>query len=410
MLFQDGFAEPRDISRNQQGPSPELSLLALSETNRPQSNPKAELLGLAEGPTGITRKRELESFKRDLEAFETRVAGTEAGRVEFAETLKQIGRLFADVESAPVNRPDRLKLAEQIMSHAAQPYRIDQGKVLTCDLTTLEVRAFERLPSKPTKLIVDVALSNEFVTTDGKKVVLTADDFIADDEARSNPTQNGQRSYASQLFQITAANVHFVDATSDFLGRPMPAGSMYYTQSPRLRGNKFEDSMLIYDTGERVFDRRTNPPSVVAKDPNLGLGDLEKVYNRITGANETGFVIEHVRGADKYGTVKFSTKEELSQVLSQSADKFPLIMRVHTGNDPFSTCPGSWHGINIISYNPQKKEIQFSDQYGTQSDRKTKLETLFRAGQDANKSVEQCVQDLALQRREPFFVRRLPRD
>ena len=98
------------------------------------------------------------------------------------------------------NAADRVHIAEQIMSHAADPQLIDQGGHYTCAVAALESQMFTRNPSQAARMIADVATEGAFETASGKTVRPDSSLLKPDSEAQEHPTPDRSRSYASQLF------------------------------------------------------------------------------------------------------------------------------------------------------------------------------------------------------------------
>ncbi len=120
--------------------------------------------------------------------------------------------------------------------HVADPDTITQFAHPTCALASLEVTAYTRAPEEATKLVSDVLKTGKFTTTNGTEV--RVDPFSLQPELGSlkiddvalnkhwNPTQ--YRSYASQIFQTTAANIYWQTRTVNSDGESVPAGSLRY--------------------------------------------------------------------------------------------------------------------------------------------------------------------------------------
>src|SRR5262249_11465945 len=162
-------------------------------------------------------------------------------------TYHQISRLIQAGDSAPLGAAERLRLAEQVLHHAAAPMKIDQGVNKTCNVTTVEKRIFTRQPSEAARLIADVATTGRYVTANGAVVNLERipGGLKPDQEAlwswtrpfdakqNSDIRLDGRRTYASQLLQNTAVNIKYASHKGDVI--------MYEKHDTSVRG----------DTGER---------------------------------------------------------------------------------------------------------------------------------------------------------------
>lgn len=119
------------------------------------------------------------------------------------------------------------KAALQMLLQAGEPTRIVQSNHPTCALGSLEVDMFYRHPDVAAKAVSDVLRTGKFTTIDGD--VITVDPKSLQPEFGS--TKYGEdyyRSYASEVFQTLASNVHWQTQTVAPDGRVVPKGSLSY--------------------------------------------------------------------------------------------------------------------------------------------------------------------------------------
>jgi hypothetical protein len=161
-----------------------------------------------------------------------------------SETKKNVINLLDDgndpkmVETEKQSVPQGMYriAAIQAAMHVADPDTITQYAHPTCALASLEVAAYTRTPDIATRLVSDVLTTGKVVTTDG--TVISIDPFSLRPEAGSSDidsvalnqhsTWSQVRSYASQVFQTTAANVWWQTRTRTPDGDVVPRGSMRY--------------------------------------------------------------------------------------------------------------------------------------------------------------------------------------
>src|SRR5262249_8778136 len=145
-------------------------------------------------------------------------------------------------KNAPVSANDRLVLAEQVLHDAANPHSIDQGQQMTCNVTSLENRAYTRNPSEAARVVVDMATKGKYVTngTPPLEVVVEQASLKPHGESRVNPPADGARSYSGQIFQVTAVNMHYQKVHS------IGGGDVRYEQHEPNPSKK--------DNGERLID------------------------------------------------------------------------------------------------------------------------------------------------------------
>ncbi len=105
-------------------------------------------------------------------------------------------------DNKPTTVDDRRCLAQQIISQAADPSRICQGNHDTCAPTAIEIGAYIRHPEAAARAVADVALTGQYKALDGTTVKIDPTEHEKPSSSDTNP-----RSYASQIFQVTAVNV-----------------------------------------------------------------------------------------------------------------------------------------------------------------------------------------------------------
>lgn len=339
---------------------------------------RAELMELA--AAALKKEKDINRLRADMETFERRAANDGLSPQEVAETYHQATRLLQAPDSAPVPAFERARIAQQIIHQAAQPVLIDQGDHNTCNTAVLEVRIYTRCPSKAARLVADIATANRFVTKDGTPVTLHPDSLKPDEESKHHPVADGKRSLASQIFQITAANVHWFRAERDFYDNPISKGTIGFAQFPKMRGNRFNTNGQYFDTGERLIDVNVSPPVARMRDPGIRVRYLFGINEQITGTAETGFIVENAMLAAR-DTVHVSSPEELKQALAgiKSAGGLPAILRVHSANPPFNRLDGDWHMVNVIDVEPESGKVRISNQWGKGSDLTVKVKDLYQA-------------------------------
>lgn len=329
----------------------------------------------------------LEAFKENMRLFEQRAEKDKLSPAEIAKTYAEINRLLEAKGDKPLKPEQRKTIAEQIMRQAADPTTIDQGSHNTCNMATVESRMYTRNPSAAARLVADVALTGEYVATDGRRVRLNPG---AHDEARNPNTYDGERSHASEIFQVAAVNLHI-----DQENRKMnPRGQLRYEQHPVKPGS--------LDTGERIIDYGVKPPRVIDYHPGIfasNLGNLSDVYAAITGKSEKGIVIARDRPAldPSDGVTRITSESQLNEELARAKreGKLPLIVAVNTSMEPFWSDSGAGsaggsgggHVVTITDYTPgPPAKVTIDNQWGKRADhdatKPITVHTLFQAMHD----------------------------
>jgi hypothetical protein len=286
---------------------------------------------------------------------------------EVADTYHEISRILEVDGRAPLDEHNRRVVARQVMDHAADPYGITQGEYNTCNVTTVETRTYTRSPSAAARLVADVATTGEYVAGDGvagksgtkvRKEVL-ARSIKPHGEATNEDPPDGERGLASQIFQVTAVNVHYAKVD--------PSGRRHYEQL---------DPGKKPDNGERLFNGKNEVRGSDGKpmrEPNLDDHHIVEVSNAITGRQEQHVMLEYhkfVTGdASKIDTI--TSEQELNDRLSylSANGKLPVIIGVDTNAEPFYTDSGRGaaggsggeHVVTVTDYQagpPAKVSIQ----------------------------------------------------
>lgn len=258
-----------------------------------------------------------------IETIEDRIARKEVSPEEVKKTYEQVERLLETESNVGVTEKQREILAQQILEHTANPKHIDQGEFNTCNVCTVECRCFSRTPSAAAKLISDIALKGEYQCNvpqdDGTFKAITVEQTPApfNKQTLDVPAKDGNRSYASQIFQVTAVNIHY---------KAEGKGTWYEQRC---------DSNDPKDNGERLH----KPDGTIEKNPALPDYAFVEIHNSITGRNDAGFLLEApsaICGPDKLIT-HITSPAELEQRLQdiEKSGNFPVIIGVDCANEPF---------------------------------------------------------------------------
>lgn len=117
--------------------------------------------------------------------------------------------------------------------------------------------------------MADVATTGKYTAGDGTFVRINHKSLEAHDEDKHHPPATGDRSHASQIFQVTAVNLAYRET-----------GIRYEQQEPGESG----------DSGERLWDFSQDPVSEVkdaqghpVRRPYLDEDQIVQVNNKIVG-------------------------------------------------------------------------------------------------------------------------------
>lgn len=354
---------------------------------------RKELTDLAEAK--ISDPKELAKFKADMDKLEKRATEQQPAlsQQEISETYQEISRLLEakDNSASPLKEADRVKLAEQVMDQAATPTSIDQGGHNTCTVTAIESLTYTRTPSEAARLVADVALTGKYTTKDGTVVEVPQSSIsAADSEAQRHPAVDGERSHASQIFQVTAVNTYWTEhdyTYTDASGasHTVPAGQLKYEQ---VQPNPADPN----DSGERLIDYSVKPPAVVmdySSHPAVPLcgpqtdlvddGAVKWMADKISGNNDALYAFhDGYENADGKGAVLFSSEKEMKEVIADAEKngQLPMVFAVHTAKEPFWTDSGAgsaggsggWHVVTITDYDAATGTVSVDNQWGSSVD------------------------------------------
>jgi hypothetical protein len=343
------------------------------ETKPLETNDKAHLQELA------TKLPDREKFQADMAEFEKRSAECTPplSPEEVENTYKQISRLIdSDHNIAGVSSEQRIKIAEQIMSHAARPTEICQGDHNTCGVATLESKLFTTNPSQAAKLIADVTIDGQYETN--TKPPKTVKPDLSTLTAKNNnghdydyPPATDEISQASRIFQVTAVTI---------------ADPTYVQKQAATDG----------DTGERisVLDKDHLFSRHEEKFQGLQPAVVNDIAKQIGGHDIADQIILNNMYKNADGHTYCGSPEELGTQLAslKAAGKLPAIIQVDCGNEPFCTdSKGAFlgdsqaaHYVTVTDYvagPPAKVAVdnQWSRNTNHLDDKAISLDTLYYA-------------------------------
>jgi hypothetical protein len=353
----------------------------------------------------ITDPAEKRRFQADMAALEARASELEElyrkqnpemspeeahkkAEEEIAKTYHEVSRMMEGEGKNPLPETDRMTAAKEVMHQAADPTSIDQGYHGTCNVSSMEARIYTRDPAAAAKLVADVATNQEYTAPDGTTVSYGDPREGKTDSASVKPQEEGvkipdeaRRSYASQLFQVTAVNLRYKQA------HDQGGEDIRYEQHPPQPGPP-------PDTGERLMDYGKTPPEEVKDDdgkpqrgPGFGAEDIAPAEAVLTGRERhPEAVIGHadVKSANSDMTTVHNEQEfEAAIARAKENGQLPVVIRVHSGNEPFlhdsgggkAGGSGGWHVVTVTDYTPantgpppEPAKVEVDNQWGEGAD------------------------------------------
>jgi hypothetical protein len=313
---------------------------------------------------------ERQEFIRTMERFEAAARERGLTQAQVAETYRQMHRMInADVAALPQRQ--RNMIAQQTLEHAINPSGIDQGQNGTCSAAALQERVFNRNPERAAEMIASGATLGRWTSTDGQVIRLDRTTLLPGVEERMNPTPDGARTQASQLFQVVALNdiYQHLDRDLRFVNRP---------GDPTFIRDEDVGERLQYADGRPMINSRGRNLGRQQVFPGIPATLLAEEADRL---GQPGTVLFNRQLGYAPGTREFNNPQELHNLLAQTARNggFPVMVFVDVNNPQFkeqyrpnSTEPGG-HFVSITGYDPITQRIQVSNQWGSRNDYNTDL-------------------------------------
>lgn len=304
-----------------------------------------------------------EFFSNNMREFERRARSSGLSESEIAQTYQQATRLLVASDSAHARpRNERVRIAEQLMMHAADPSTIDQGH-LCCNVTTVEDRLFRIKPSVASEVIATTALTGQWTAADGKVIRINPQSLEpGTDEQRDLPSDN-HRSEASKMFQVAALN--------DIGQRRNPP--QYFQQ--RAHGTQQEIDGYWSDASGRF----------TGDFQGINSQGITQLGHRLGGTSEPFVLMNSRVPRDHSGLVSFSSAEQLGQILSQFKQRGEPAVLVVNAYDPIFLPRNPQigarvnHVVSITDFDSSSNKVFVDDQHGKRRDHWVELDDLYRA-------------------------------
>ncbi len=298
-------------------------------------------------------------FQADMIRLENRnLTGEQINNV-----YQQIQRVFDATSGDSVAPRETLPaLATQLMSQAASPGSIDQGGAVTCTMAAAEVRTFTLHPELAVKMVADMALAGRTRVGNLQDEVTmpTADSLKPATEG--NPPFNGERSFASQIFQLTAANaIQMQMGTASRFGRLNGVDAWTDTQGnldPEKAGRAFHhaDSVRAYDL---ISGAQNETGPILLLSPNRW-----QVGDGTTYPNNRMMPIQ--------------SEAQLRQIL-ESTRQFPLFVAIEANLPGIAGVGRDNHMMTITGYDATTGRVRIDNQSGSRRDGTVTVGQLFNA-------------------------------
>ncbi len=382
-----------------------------SDLSKPSDQPKSVDQRLAEGRKSVEDLAEKHmtqfypsvfdgkqyqyapTFKKDMEKLEGHMNSGQVSKEEVARTYESIAKMV-DSPTDVTSQGKRLQLAKNIMFHAGDPTKTDQGEYNTCALTSQQERLFTRNPSKAADIIAEAATTGKWVAPDGKEIKLDKASLQPRPGSIMGSPIDGERSYATQVLNNVLAN--------DIHQRKETPESYVQYQHRDKQGRRLTEE----DNGERVYDAKgrevRDPDGKKLRAPQVDDLEVSAQIKRLTG--DTGVVMVNQKMAETddpkqkrnpeaaKDVVLLAGEKQLGETLANltAHGKFPAIIgldgadRVLTAGlpkDPRMAKSKEFEGhmLSVIDFDAVKGRARLSNQWGQASDRWISVKDLYRA-------------------------------
>lgn len=326
-----------------------------------------------------------------IQQFKDRAAREGISLQEQARTFATTANLLRR-DAAPGVNPEHLpKLTIQCLGQAADPRLIDQGANNTCNVTTIEGRLYSRTPSDAIRVVTNLATRGKFRTADGATISLPDDQLTPDAEALSlinTPGNKGPesaaRTYASQLFQLGAANTYWKQAILAPDGRAVDRGQLEY----RLQNDATNPHAVV--KRESIVINSGDKPEVLfingerVNSPHINLGKMLEIERALTGRLERSRMLdvystsESTRDVAKPGSIN-DLRSQLSRLKEEK--RLPITLGMDIRQDAFwkklygdnpitvrSFQDTFYHVLQIVDYDADNNKVYVDGSWGTAKD------------------------------------------
>lgn len=302
---------------------------------------------------------------------------------QLALALKHVNEFLNPSVVHPVD-VDADKLAMQTLRLIGNPEKVSQGKHPTCAPASLEYYTYLKHPENATDLLSQVVRMNQFECLDGSPIVVNGLNVV--------PEKYWNRSFANQLFQNTAVNVHWQRkrdltpwlSSDDNVNLKIRPGLTRYQRQWSNQMNESPYRLLDYSKfppvpiHDRLPEHRNDPSS-----PLMTLNAVEDIHHQINGTTRGGILLSE----------RFDNAVELADVLREreSRAQLPVLawldtrqpLLAHGAGEPSA---GGGHAVVIKSYDSKSKRVSIFNPWGEML-HGVGIKDLFQATQDYDPSI-----------------------
>ncbi|MCC7527312.1 MAG: hypothetical protein IT342_02245 [Candidatus Melainabacteria bacterium] len=272
------------------------------------------------------------------------------------------------------------RLAMQTLRLAAKPEKVAQGTNPTCGPASVEYITYVKHPENAADLISQVVRRHKYDCADGSSIIVNGLNVL--------PERYWHRSFANQLFQTTAVNVHWQRKNNlepwltkdDSPNIDIAPGKTRYQRLATTQLNESPYRLIDYskEPPALIYDRL--PPALKddPADPLMNHESLNDINNQINGAAGGAVALPW----------DLSSPQQLNSLLAarRLTGKLPVITVVDSKHPLFrdglsDPSAGSWHSVVIKSFDPIEKVVSLFNPWGNLIDN-VSIKQVFEANKE----------------------------
>jgi hypothetical protein len=217
-----------------------------------------------------------------IESFKAAAQKRGIDTTEVDLTISQVRRMLTP--QGHLSLSQREDLAHQLLTHAIHPMTVKHGNHNTALVASLESKLYEMKPSIVAKVVADIAL-NGSPLCDEDAVAIELEPRNLKPEACAG--SDGERSFASQLFQVSMVNAHLQPLRKDPNGRKLKNAKLHFVQThDRRHSNDTGERLIIaHDDGtkETLLHEGSFEP---ISDAGITMTSMRNAYSSLTGRTD----------------------------------------------------------------------------------------------------------------------------
>lgn len=299
----------------------------------------------------IKSPEDLAKFNEHLQTFEKRAETDKLSKQDREDFYGQVGKVLEASKTGNkfYSSNELQTIASDMVRQAAKPGDVNQGKMSTCTTAALETALYMQEPATIATLVSDIALTGQYVTTDGGVEKIPERNLHPDKYKADTPPEK-MRSLASHLAQPALINIHWNRQDSYLDGEPGKKGKIVYEEGHPavVKGDAHTRLMDYTKTPPEPFLTKTGYSDPTRKDsgiymeknvpvegPTMYMENLPQIYKQLRGNKGDLTIISDKAGP---GVIKPDSAEHFKKIMKDAEDrKKPVILGVHANKDPFLT-------------------------------------------------------------------------